>query len=663
MGFEAGAILIAAIGVASGQVAPASQTPPPAAPQTVQQAYEAATALANARKDAEALAAWTALEPRVAKTPRSMAIVRVRKAVALLRLNRLDEASVAAREGLAGMPTTDATLRADRHNAQMTLGLIDRVALDYPGALAHYREALALSGEPGETLSALVGIVRTGTFVTPAEVLPEAARIETMMQVATVAADAKGAIGAVLSELYLNLGRYDDAKRAAGVAVKSLGGLTLKTSVADVTARWDYALAALKLGRDEEARQYLAYTGAGRSKSAFDPAAQLVSPDCGGDAGITPDDVAVIEFSVDDDGAVSDSAPVWGSRPGAMPIAFARAARGWSWTPEQVKGLPTFYRTRVRVEMRCSTAFARPASADYLRDGLREFLATKGVALGDRSTTGDASRLPALRAAMASAPTGGVAPLSLAPTFYDLIENVASTREESAIAAERLRASLIAAQAPPVALLAAEVKVASMAAVDRTSSESYFGRLAAMRAAQPYASDAEARGILALMMSDAAPYSKAGKRSDIRAYLAQVSNDLALPAAHPLKVAALVRSASLAQAAGDTAAAQAAFAKTGLAANQCALLDKPPAFKSLGNNTFPMEALRWGFEGWGRVQFDIDAKGRTTGQRIVAAFPPFVFGKAAIDTVAASRFEESYRPDGGLGCGGTIRGVVFRLPG
>ena len=35
---------------------------------------------------------------------------------------------------------------------------------------------------------------------------------------------------------------------------------------------------------------------------------------------------------------------------------------------------------------------------------------------------------------------------------------------------------------------------------------------------------------------------------------------------------------------------------------------------------------------------------------------------AAVATIAGSRYEESYRPDGGLGCGGRIRRVVFRMP-
>ena len=77
---------------------------------------------------------------------------------------------------------------------------------------------------------------------------------------------------------------------------------------------------------------------------------------------------------------------------------------------------------------------------------------------------------------------------------------------------------------------------------------------------------------------------------------------------------------------------------------------------------FPQEAQAWGFEGWTQMQFDVAADGRVLRQRAVISYPPFVFDKASSNLVKDLRFEKTYRPDGGLGCGGDTRRIVFRLP-
>ena len=106
--------------------------------------------------------------------------------------------------------------------------------------------------------------------------------------------------------------------------------------------------------------------------------------------------------------------------------------------------------------------------------------------------------------------------------------------------------------------------------------------------------------------------------------------------------------------------ARAAFERSGLAANQCAIIDAPP--KMIGaSGTFPDEARRWGFEGYTRVQFDITAAGRVINERAVLSYPPFIFTRAGAATMADARFAKSYRPDGGLGCGASQQGVSFRL--
>jgi len=87
---------------------------------------------------------------------------------------------------------------------------------------------------------------------------------------------------------------------------------TAKIDPMDAAARSDAAIAFLLGGNADEARRYMAYTGAGRmKKGSFDPAAEMRSPDCGGDAGLKPNDVAVVEFNIADDGTIERARPIY----------------------------------------------------------------------------------------------------------------------------------------------------------------------------------------------------------------------------------------------------------------------------------------------------------------------------------------------------------------
>jgi outer membrane biosynthesis protein TonB len=81
-----------------------------------------------------------------------------------------------------------------------------------------------------------------------------------------------------------------------------------------------------------------------------------------------------------------------------------------------------------------------------------------------------------------------------------------------------------------------------------------------------------------------------------------------------------------------------------------------------GFEAFPTEALRYGFEGWASIEFDIAADGTTQNIRALAACPPFIFSGAAAGIVRKSLFEASYRPSGGPACSAAQRRIVFSLP-
>jgi hypothetical protein len=162
----------------------------------------------------------------------------------------------------------------------------------------------------------------------------------------------------------------------------------------------------------------------------------------------------------------------------------------------------------------------------------------------------------------------------------------------------------------------------------------------------------------------AQPILKTPPPADAESLLAAVIDEPRLPATHPLKVAAMLAQANVLAAAGDLVGARSAFNKTGLTAEQCAAVGLEPAMKRLGasSSDYPMAAVRLGFEGWVRTEYDIAPDGRTVAPRAVIAYPPFVFGDAATGIVRDIRYTSTFRPEGALACSGEQQSIVFRLP-
>ncbi len=638
---------------AAGQTAPTPAT-------TVQQDFEAAATLDAGADQAAALAAWEALEKRIARSKRNRAVVMVRKAAVLLKLGRGNEASDAATSGLADLSAGDATLRGDRFRAQLIRARVAADSLDYASAVAAYQAAEALADGPAQKITALIGLVDTATFVDPAVAAGAVTRADAVL--ASVSADAKteARVRQVKSHLLLNGGDFAGAKREAMAAVKLLGGLTSRTDIADVSARSDVSIAALLGGDAAVAREYMAMTGAGRlPKGSFDPAVRMKVPDCGGEAELKPADIAVVEFSIGDDGAVVAATPIYAAGGGDVALAFARAASRWSWTPEQVKALPPFFRYNARVELRCSTAFERPSVADLMTASLETWLEEKGIATPTPTDQPDAIAIAGLRNRLASAEAAsGPGALAIVPVLRALAENAVVGREERLALNARALAILVAADAPPLARLAFDLSVRANISAEALAEGDYVRAVTPLVTAKPYVDDPQSRSALRLFLADA-ERRRSSERT--RLLLRQIGDDAALPANDPLRVGALIRLASLEQEEGDAATARAAFDRSGLAASQCAIIDKPPTMVRAGG-VFPLAAQQWGFEGWTQTQFDVAADGRVVNERAVLSYPPFIFTKAGTEALATSRFTKTYRPDGGLGCGGSTQRVKFVLP-
>jgi outer membrane biosynthesis protein TonB len=160
------------------------------------------------------------------------------------------------------------------------------------------------------------------------------------------------------------------------------------------------------------------------------------------------------------------------------------------------------------------------------------------------------------------------------------------------------------------------------------------------------------------------PLGKSKPPADAKAMLDAVVNEPALPARHPLKIAAMLAQANVLAAAGDVPGARAVFEKTGLSAEQCASLGLQPTVKRSGasSSDYPLAAMKLGFEGWVRTEYDIAADGRTVAPRAVIAYPPFVFDEAATGILRDTRYTSTFRPEGALACSGEQQSIVFRLP-
>ncbi|WEK01546.1 MAG: hypothetical protein P0Y59_07670 [Candidatus Sphingomonas phytovorans] len=623
---------------------------------TIQQDFEAAAALDAGSDKQAALNAWEALERRTMKNRRSHAIVLVRKSAALLELDRKDEAVAAARAGLAGLPADDASLSEDRYRAYINLARIAQGAVDYASAMAAYRDAASASDGVANRFVALLGLIQTATFVDPAVAADALGKTKAL--IATTKTDSVVAAEFARREglLLLNDGDFAGARVKSAEAVKLLGGLTTRVDLRDVSARSDTAIAALLAGDGDSARKYMAYTGAGRlPEGSFDPAVQMKAPSCGGEGGLKPDDMAVVEFSIGDDGTVTTSTPIYAAGGGPVALEFARAALGWSWTPEQVKALPRFFRYNIRIEMRCSTEFQRPSIGDFLSASLESWMTEKRLPVPAADHTSDAVALPRQRAALAAAEAKGAESIEVLPPLYRLMRNVVVPREETNVLARRALAIADANGVPPVPRLALDIVERGTArAAGKRGGD--FARAAMPLLSQPlYTGNPQARSVVRLLIADADERS-AGSRT--RELLHQVADDQALAANDPMRVGALVRIASIEQQSGNAAAAREAFERSGLAANQCGIIDSAPKLLHAGG-VYPQEATAWGFEGWTQTQFDVAADGRVVNERAVLSYPPFVFTKAGVRTMAGARYAKSYRPDGSLGCGASTQRVRF----
>lgn len=454
----------------------------------------------------------------------------------------------------------------------------------------------------------------------------------------------------------LNAGQAKEARSFLDKAIKLSGGVGgTKVNLAQVGIRADAAIDAVLTGRNEDAAKYLTYTGAGHLPSEEWNTGLGDPPVCGDASGVTPLDTAVVEFSIGEDGRVTDANPVYSSRPGTVGVSFARAVSHWKWNPERITALPPFWRRMVRIEMRClSRPNPEKLGAPFLQQTI-EWLSHMNVAREDlaplidgyiprddpRLQSEDLHAIPALFARLA----------------------IETDQKRSDAIAQRLWAALERTNAPAVPRAVALTMKRGTPGFHSWSSEQVRVKAANLELLER--TDPRTAAVAWLALEYAIALETNGRFKDAVPVLDRV---LAFPpdvlGEHdPVRDVAVLHLAALKRRAGDVVAADAQVNAAGLTRAQCMLFDVRPVATSQGTSAsdFPDDARRWGFDGFVREAFDINAAGQVENVRAIIAYPPFIFRSSADHAVSRFKYLAPVVDGGAAGCEGHTQNVSYRF--
>ena len=575
----------------------------------------------------------------------------------------MDEASMQA--GLAILEKAGSDFAIDVADGWGALGNAAYNRYDNAGAAIAYQKALTF--KKGEQRINLLGkLAKVTTFDGNAEALSYA---DEGLQILSAASkpnkDLLAAFHTLHARTLLNQGNAKDAYKELKTALTLSGGLTTRTTLSEVSLRNDLAMAAMLVGDKDEARLYLAYTGAGRiAKSPFSRAVSMDPPLCGEETGLRPDDVAVVEFSIADDGSVASAQTVYSRGSPQVAAAFGEAVSGWYWRPEDIAAIPAFYRLLTRVELRCSNVLdSGPGVMAPLRQRYKEWASShlSSFAVTEDSQVKIATTLHTL--ADASAAKGDVMGQIAALGWLAEAEQ-ASGQKRISIANEAL--SLAAKASVPqevVNWLRIQRQLASIADERRRSRYNSDDLRAMVVLADDPAIAQDALAADTLILSAARGWNST-KIREAPELLLKVAEDRRLQEHHPLRQLAWLDLAGKAAEEGDRTKAQDYFTRTGLTEEQCALLGEAPTMKrdNVSSNDYPMEAFMMGFEGWVRMEYDITTNGKTTNARPLVAYPPLIFVDAATGMAKNLQYNVSYRPGNSLACSAERQTINFVIP-
>ncbi|WP_199555868.1 energy transducer TonB [Sandaracinobacteroides hominis] len=655
----------------------------PVAAQTVQQDFDAAQKALDEQDVVAARAKFEALLKRMkASKSRSVGVVKSRLGSTLVMDGEQEAAIPLLTEAIAIFDTgtpADVIEQADalsnRARAHEALGQFKDAAADYGAALN------LLKPEHGSRQDI---VLRTGMARALIWTDPGKARRELDGLIA-LPADTWGKdrktlalLNSLRARVDLNDGRPADAMPFLRKAMELAGGSkTLKVDVTDIRVRADAAIAAHLLGLSALHQELVAYSGGGSLVTqGLSSARWMELPSCGTGTGLDPNDVAVVEFAINNDGRVRAATPIYvkradGKRPdglGAGPeTQFVQAARSWYWQPENLAKVEPFWRQSLRVEVRCSNA---RSNSDPIQDSLQTEHGEAWARLQLRpmppGAQADTSALPQEKAELAAREKAdGVESPQLLVPLSRLGANQAAPPAERAGWTERALALLHKAGADPFLMAVMNYRLVRIRAEQGKDSDKALREGLARLTAQEAAARPDARmtQFLRLELAEALQEDRTPQEAEKVLDAIVATPEEKLGRVDPIRTAALLRLSNIAAARKDLNAAAAALAATGLSPEQCALVDVQPTIQNrqVSASIFPQDARRWGSGGLTKVEFDIGTDGKPRNARTVMAAPPFVFGPATEKGALQLRYQPVFRPGNDVGCSAMTQNFRFQV--
>jgi hypothetical protein len=659
------ALLLAQGGIVHAQEQASPASSPPIRKASLQERFNTASAAWEKGDCATALPLFAdlAADPRFKPGSLPASAIAMRRGLCLMKTGHEDEGEPMIASALPGVRAGGAGFDVDVGMAEYQLGEQAMNRWDHDTALTHLRAALAVQNQ-GDRLKTLAVLAQLTAFDGGHEGLDAVGEALRLLQTpgATPNREVLAQWHALHARILLNQGDVKGGRAELKVALALSGGAEKDNiDLAGALLRADLAQAAMLDHDKDEAYKFMALSGAGRiDKSPFARARVMEPPSCGPDTGLTIEDSAVVEFTIMPNGLVGSAQPVYSSGNYAKASAFARAVSTWAWTPEDAAAIPAFFRAASRIELRCTNADGNGGGASPITPLHTRFVAwAGGVASsylpGHVLNDGKPLTWPALVSAAQAAQSRKDDAGELAVrTLLAPVDLRDFTQQRASI--ERARVLAMAADRPQAVRNAALV----LLAVEEPprQGEKVLPRGASVLA---LADDPQVAGDALAQDTALLVAARLGAKGDA---LQRVADDARLGDHHPLRQFAQLRLANEAARKGDLTQAQTLFKATGLSDEQCALIGPRPAMTSNGASStdFPTDALHWGFEGWVRTEFDIQADGHTIGARAVVSYPPFIFANAAQRILKTARYQSSFRPNGGAACSANNEMVKFTIP-
>lgn len=660
----------------------ATAQPGIAAPLTVQQQFDAAQAAADAGQPGQARDLYDALLQRLPSGSMSRArfLVEARLGAVLIALGQPERAEALLGSAITGLAKPDPADLEERTVARYYLAR----ALEMQGrsveAAGHYRtvvEAGVLAAGGSYDVRSRLGLARMVIISQPDEARAMLDALLALPPDSVGGRDDRALLKMLRGRVELNDGQPASARRWFSDSARAAGGATTTSvNMSDVRIRSDLTIANHLLGNQADVQKAIAYSGAGAlTAEGLNLAASNELPDCAPLGQVPPDAMAIVEFSIADDGRAVGVSPIFVEAQASADLRaaigdrFAQAVRSWRWNESDVGKLKAFWRQAVRVELRCLTA--RPdgdmaatmvASSPAVQDWLAQ-RQLAGITDTDRATT-----LPALRKQIAALEeSNGPQSVALVPALLTLARDVTAPDADRDSALRRLMIILEREKAPPgLRATVGLMQVNSALRIDqpRATKDERLKRIQAL--ADRLAADGPSDGLMLVNVRLGQEQERSRAFDAARTLYDSVisSPETLLSPTHPVRTEALLRRSNLAMRQADIATAARTLAATGLTPDQCAAVDVKPLPENLSvqNRIFPELAQRWRTGGFTQVAFDILPDGRTTNVRTVIASPPFAFSNASAEAAARFRYQPTFRPGGELGCAGSIQTFRFQQP-